>query len=138
MSISIPEYSSTLKSVALFIAVSVCLLAALPARALEPIPVPIDIEALDITNAIDLHKDAGTRLQVSTAPGADGIVRRIEVPSRTGMNSNWAVFALANTSDEQIDRLIVAPNYSEADKVKSVLAGPWVVAHREYHTQSGD
>ncbi|AMN56189.1 sensor domain-containing phosphodiesterase [Roseibium algicola] len=87
------------------------LLATLPARALEPIPVPIDVEALDITNSVDLHREAGTRLQVSTAPGADGIVRRIEVPSRDGTNTNWAVFALANTSDEQIDRLIVAPNY---------------------------
>ena len=48
---------------------------------------------------------------MSTAPGADGIVRRIEVPSRDGSNTNWAVFALANTSDEQIDRLMVAPNY---------------------------
>ncbi|NKI58771.1 EAL domain-containing protein [Labrenzia sp. PO1] len=87
------------------------MLATLPARALEPIPVPIDVEALDITNSVDLHREAGTRLQVSTAPGADGIVRRIEVPSRDGTNTNWAVFALANTSDEQIDRLIVAPNY---------------------------
>ena len=82
-----------------------------PALALEPIPVPIDVEALDVTDSIEMHRDAGTRLQVSTAPGADGIVRRIEVPSRDGSNTNWAVFALANTSDEQIDRLIVVPNY---------------------------
>lgn len=33
------------------------------------------------------------------------------MPSRDGSNTNWAVFALANTSDEQIDRLVVAPNY---------------------------
>ncbi|POF34728.1 PAS domain S-box-containing protein/diguanylate cyclase (GGDEF)-like protein [Roseibium marinum] len=83
----------------------------MPAQALEPIPVPIDVEALDITNSVELHREAGNRLQVSTAPGSDGIVRRIEVPSRDGTNTNWAVFALANTSDEQIDRLIVAPNY---------------------------
>ncbi len=52
----------------------------------------------------------GDRIQVSTAPGPDGIVRRIEVRAREG-SSNWAVFALANTSDEQIDRLIVVPHY---------------------------
>ncbi|MTI07732.1 EAL domain-containing protein [Roseibium denhamense] len=109
-------YPGRLKSVIkLFVAVvlvSLSVLAGLvPAKALEPIPVPIDVEALDISNAIDFHREAGTRLQVSTAPGADGIVRRIEVPSRDGSNTNWAVFALANTSDEQIDRLIVAPNY---------------------------
>jgi diguanylate cyclase (GGDEF)-like protein/PAS domain S-box-containing protein len=47
---------------------------------------------------------------VSTAPGPDGIVRRIEVRAREG-NNNWAVFALTNNSDEQIDRLIVVPHY---------------------------
>lgn len=81
------------------------------ALALEPIPVPLDVEALELTGAIDLYRDAGPRLQVSTAPGADGIVRRIEVSSRDGQNTNWAVFSLTNTSDEQIDRLIVAPFY---------------------------
>src|SRR6201999_441957 len=50
------------------------------------------------------------RIQVSTAPGADGIIRRIEVRAREAGN-NWAVFALANNSDEQIDRLIVVPHY---------------------------
>ena len=82
-----------------------------PAEAVEVIPVPIDIEALDITQSIDLHVDSGSRLQVSTAPGADGIVRRIEVPARDENNGDWAVFALANSSDEQIDRFIVAPNH---------------------------
>jgi diguanylate cyclase (GGDEF)-like protein/PAS domain S-box-containing protein len=102
---------SVFKNLVIALALFATLLGSLPARALEPIPVPIDVEALDITNSVDLHREAGTRLQVSTAPGADGIVRRIEVPSREGTNTNWAVFALANTSDEQIDRLIVAPNY---------------------------
>ncbi|PVB63222.1 EAL domain-containing protein [Labrenzia sp. 011] len=113
MSISSPgPFSNVFKSL---VVAAFCLIAAAfaaqPVQALEPIPVPIDIEALDITNSVELHREAGSRLQVSTAPGADGIVRRIEVPSRDGSNTNWAVFALANTSDEQIDRLIVAPNY---------------------------
>ncbi|MEO9529420.1 MAG: hypothetical protein ABJG32_18730, partial [Roseibium sp.] len=86
------------KSLAIAVSLLVSLVAAPPAQALEPIPVPIDIEALDITSSIDLHREAGNRLQVSTAPGADGIVRRIEVPSRDGTNTNWAVFSLANTS----------------------------------------
>ncbi|TYC67670.1 EAL domain-containing protein [Stappia sp. BW2] len=112
MSIMIPDpIRSVFKNLVIALALFATLLGSLPARALEPIPVPIDVEALDITNSVDLHREAGTRLQVSTAPGADGIVRRIEVPSREGTNTNWAVFALANTSDEQIDRLIVAPNY---------------------------
>lgn len=112
MSIVIPDpKTSVIRNLVIALTLFATLLATMPARALEPIPVPIDVEALDITNSVDLHREAGTRLQVSTAPGADGIVRRIEVPSRDGTNTNWAVFALANTSDEQIDRLIVAPNY---------------------------
>ena len=50
------------------------------------------------------------RIQVSTAPGTDGIVRRIEVRAREG-GQNWVVFALANNTDDQLDRLIVAPHY---------------------------
>jgi len=84
---------------------------AVPALAVEPIPVPIDADALDLTDMVEIHSNAGPRLQVSTAPGADGIVRRIEVASRDGENKSWAVFALANTSDEQIDRLLVAPYF---------------------------
>jgi diguanylate cyclase (GGDEF)-like protein/PAS domain S-box-containing protein len=49
-------------------------------------------------------------IQVSAAPGADGIVRRVQQTAREG-STNWAVFALANSGDEQIDRLIVVPNY---------------------------
>src|SRR5690606_21581792 len=77
--------------------------------ALEAVQVPLGAEALDLTDTVELYPDAGPRLQVSTAPGADGIVRRIEVNSRDDANSNWAVFALSNQSDEQIDRVIVVP-----------------------------
>ena len=65
---------------------------------------------IDLTEAVERQRSDGDRLQVSAAPGADGIVRRIEVSAREG-GTNWAVFALANSSDEQIDRLIVAPHY---------------------------
>src|ERR1700726_3052098 len=80
------------------------------ARAVEAVNVRTDAAAIDLTEAVDLQKSDGDRIQVSTAPGADAIVRRIEVRAREAGN-NWAVFALANNSDEQIDRLIVAPHY---------------------------
>src|SRR4051794_35175516 len=80
------------------------------ARAVDAINVRIDASAIDLTDAIDRPKSEGDRIQVSTAPGADGIIRRIEVRAREAGN-NWAVFALANNSDEQIDRLIVVPHY---------------------------
>src|SRR5262245_12095336 len=80
------------------------------ARAVEAINVKIDTAAIDLTGALERPKTDTDRIQVSTAPGPDGIVRRIEVRAREG-STNWAVFALANNSDEQIDRLIVAPHY---------------------------
>ena len=82
------------------------------AAALEAIAVPLDAKTIDLTGAAERYFDQGDRLQVSTAPGIDGIVRRIEVrPEGTAGSSDWAVFALANPSDEQIDRLLVAPHY---------------------------
>ncbi|WP_081852985.1 EAL domain-containing protein [Bosea sp. 117] len=85
----------------------------LPAYALDAIAVRLEALVIDIAPAVELHSSDSDRIQVSTVPGADGIVRRIEVravaPSPNG--SQWAVFALANNTDEQVDRLIVAPHY---------------------------
>ncbi len=82
------------------------------AFALEPVSVSVDDIALDLTTAIETYKRQDGTLKISTAPDAEGIVRRIEVRSKKAEGiSHWAVFSLANTSDEQIDRLIVAPHY---------------------------
>lgn len=92
-----------------------CLLGS-PAGALEAINVPLDVDALDLTRAVDRFVDVGDRIQVSTAPGPDGIVRRIEVRAREGSGvGSWVVFALTNTSNEQVDRLLVAPHFRLAD-----------------------
>jgi diguanylate cyclase (GGDEF)-like protein/PAS domain S-box-containing protein len=80
------------------------------ARAVDAVSVRTDAPALDLTGVLDLQKSDSDRIQVSTAPGTDGIVRRIEVRAREG-STNWGMFALANNSDDQIDRLIVAPHY---------------------------
>ncbi|MBX9760622.1 MAG: diguanylate cyclase, partial [Beijerinckiaceae bacterium] len=83
-----------------------------PAYAVESVRVPIDARAIDLTRAIDRYSGQGDRLQVSTAPGTDGIVRRIEVSAReTGTQPSWIVFALTNDTNEQFDRLIVAPHF---------------------------
>jgi diguanylate cyclase (GGDEF)-like protein/PAS domain S-box-containing protein len=97
-----------LTAVAVVIAAS--LLAVQTAPAVEAVNVRLDAAAIDLTAATDVQKSDGDRIQVSTAPGPDGIVRRIEVRAREG-NTNWAVLALTNNSDEQIDRLIVVPHY---------------------------
>ncbi|HZC58186.1 MAG TPA: sensor domain-containing phosphodiesterase [Xanthobacteraceae bacterium] len=80
------------------------------AHAVDAVNVRTDAAAIDLTDAVEFqHTDSG-RIQVSTAPGADGIIRRIEVRGREA-GTNWAVFALANNGEEQIDRLIVVPHY---------------------------
>jgi diguanylate cyclase (GGDEF)-like protein/PAS domain S-box-containing protein len=84
--------------------------AATAAQAVQAVNVRRDVPAIDLTEAVERQQTEGDRVQVSTAPGPDGIVRRIEVRAREGGN-NWAVFALANASDEQFDRLIVVPHY---------------------------
>jgi diguanylate cyclase (GGDEF)-like protein/PAS domain S-box-containing protein len=86
------------------------LLQAAPARAVEAVSVRLDVPAIDLTAATELKKTETDRIQVSTAPGSDGIIRRIEVRAREG-DTNWAVFALTNNSDQQFDRLIVVPHY---------------------------
>ncbi|HXO70972.1 MAG TPA: sensor domain-containing phosphodiesterase, partial [Bradyrhizobium sp.] len=81
-----------------------------PARAIDAVSVRSDAPAIDLTAILDHQRSDADRIQVSTAPGADGIVRRMLQPAREG-STNWAVFALANSGDEQIDRLIVVPHY---------------------------
>jgi diguanylate cyclase (GGDEF)-like protein/PAS domain S-box-containing protein len=80
------------------------------AGAVDAVHVRLAARAIHLTNAIIPKKTQNDRIQVSTAPGPDGIVRRIEVRAREG-STNWAVFALTNNSDQQIDRLIVVPHY---------------------------
>ncbi len=82
------------------------------AQALEAVSLPLDAPTVDLSDAVERYFNQGDRIQVSTAPGADGIVRRIEVRSESPEGtSDWIVFALANPSDEQIDRLLVVPHY---------------------------
>jgi diguanylate cyclase (GGDEF)-like protein/PAS domain S-box-containing protein len=80
------------------------------AHAIDAVSVRSDSPAIDLTGILEFQKSDSDRIQVSTAPGNDGIVRRIEVRAREG-GSNWVVFALANNTDDQLDRLIVAPHY---------------------------
>ena len=84
------------------------------AHAIEAINVPTKGQpselTVDLTGAIEYQHSDSDRVGVSTAPGPDGIVRRVEVRAREA-DTNWAVFALANNGDQQIDRLIVAPHY---------------------------
>jgi diguanylate cyclase (GGDEF)-like protein/PAS domain S-box-containing protein len=82
------------------------------ALAVQSVRVPLDADAIDLGSAIEHYSAQGDRIQVSTAPGADGIVRRIEVSAlEAGAQASWIVFALTNDTDEQMTRLIVAPHF---------------------------
>src|ERR1700722_12151919 len=71
-----------------------------PARAIESVRIPLDATAIDLTKAVERYGAQGGRLLVSTAPGSDGIVRRIEVRAlEPGSHPNWIVFALTNDTD---------------------------------------
>ncbi len=78
----------------------------------EPIKISHDDVALNLTEAVEIYRNQGDNFQISTIPSSDGIVRRIEVEAHEKRSSgDWAVFALANTTDQQLDRLIVAPHF---------------------------
>jgi len=82
------------------------------AQAVQSVRVPAEADAIDLTSAVEHYGAQGDRIQVSTAPGADGIVRRIEVSAlEAGAQPAWIVFALTNDSDEQLSRLVVAPHF---------------------------
>lgn len=82
------------------------------ASAIESVRVPLDTPAIDLTKAFDSYHSDGDHLVVSTAPGSDGIIRRIEVRAREeGTRPSWIVFALTNDTGEQLERLVVAPHF---------------------------
>lgn len=84
--------------------------AAAPARGFEVISVPEDVNAVNLSEVVEIVGGNDGRVQLSTAPDADGIIRRIEVlASQQGTNPSFALFALRNDSDQQIERLLVAP-----------------------------
>lgn len=97
-----------LLALAMFLAVALSALA--PARAFEVISVPEDVNAVNLSEILEIVPGSDGRVQLSTAPDADGIIRRIEVlASEQGTNPRFALFALRNDSDQQIERLLVAP-----------------------------
>ncbi|HET6377981.1 MAG TPA: EAL domain-containing protein [Methylocella sp.] len=88
------------------------LLTLCPAGAIESIRVPLEAQAINLSKAFETYHSDSDRLLVSTAPGSDGIVRRIEVRARDeGTRPDWIVFALTNDTSEQIERLLVAPHF---------------------------
>lgn len=84
--------------------------------AFEVIQVPDSINAINISEAVDIVDGKEGRVQLTTAASEDGIIRNIEVLAvDENTNPKWALFALENNSDVQIERLLVAPFFSLAN-----------------------
>jgi hypothetical protein len=88
---------------------TVGLVAITPAHAIEAITVRPDTPAIDLTDAAERHHTETDRLLVWAARGPGGTSKYMDVRAREESTS-WAVFALANWGDEQIERLIVVPH----------------------------
>ncbi|HKG18417.1 MAG TPA: diguanylate cyclase, partial [Candidatus Limnocylindrales bacterium] len=81
-------------------------------HAVEAVRVNLEAQAIDLTPMVERYRSDGDEIRISTAPGRDGIVRRIAVKAReSGTRPDWIVFALTNDTDEQVDRLLVAPHF---------------------------
>ncbi|MFD2238592.1 putative bifunctional diguanylate cyclase/phosphodiesterase [Aureimonas populi] len=107
-----PQPLRLLLAILLLLGSAVASLSPVLAAELQPVGISRDDTAIDLLPAVLIQQASGTSFQVSTVPGADGIVRRIEVESASGRaDAQWAVFALANNADTQIDRLVVAPHF---------------------------
>ena len=90
----------------------VCLAWPTPGQAVESVRIDLQAKAIDLTPMIERYRSDGDEIRISTAPGRDGIVRRIAVKAReSGTRPDWMVFALTNDTDEQVDRLLVAPHF---------------------------
>ena len=86
------------------------------AVAIEAISVNPDAAKMEITTKGELYEGRGDRLQIETAPGADGYIGRMAVQASTpGTDPSWLVFALSNPTDQRIVRWLVAPRYTLAN-----------------------
>ena len=73
---------------------------------------PLDGKTLDLTKTVQIFRqpDERSRFRPRPAPTASCGASRCARQEADG-GSDWAVFALANNGDEQIDRLLVAPHF---------------------------
>jgi len=86
------------------------------AKAVETILVEPGVAAINVLPMAEKHRSEGDDIQISTAAGADGIVRRIAVKAKVeGRHPDWIVFALRNDTDQSMSRWLVAPHFRLID-----------------------
>ncbi|MEG8099439.1 EAL domain-containing protein [Candidatus Liberibacter brunswickensis] len=80
--------------------------------AIEAVQISSEDSVLDLTPVTKIYANQREDFQLFTAADIDGISKRIEISaSSVNHRGDWAVFALANTSDIQLERLVVVPHY---------------------------
>jgi hypothetical protein len=91
-----------------------------PAYAIETVTVRADAPAIDLTEAIEWQRSEDGSLFIARMP-SDLTTQRGRQSGREvkGRNApaNWAIFALENTGDHQLERLIVAPHYHAIGRI---------------------
>ncbi len=99
-----------------------------PAHAVDAVNVRTDAAAIDLTDALDRQRTETDRIQVSTAPGPDGIIRRIEVRGREVEHQLGGVRAVQfrRRTDRPADRDPALPD----GRLRTVLARSRIVARR--------
>ena len=85
-----------------------------PCSAIQAIHINSSLQVFDISENLEKITTNNNFVQISTAPDANNIIRRLEVKSHldiVGENYKWVAFALTNDTQEQIEKLIVVPHY---------------------------
>ena len=102
-----PGHANTLIILRLLLALAALVFVERSAFAVEAVRVSPQSRAIDLTSSIERYASTGDLIQISTAPGRDGIVRRIAVKAReSGSSPGWLAFALTNSSEEQLERIL--------------------------------
>lgn len=93
----------------------------MPVAAIEAISIDPKASVIGLSKVAEHHWTELDRLQVSTAPGPDGIIRRIEVRAQDSNGpTHWLVFALSNETDDAIDCRLVISHINEQSRVVTV------------------
>jgi len=81
------------------------------AWAVDVVRVMPEADGINLLPNVDRHRSVSDEILISTAPGADGIVRRIAVKAKAeGSQADWIVFALKNEGPGTLIRWVVAPH----------------------------
>jgi len=108
-------FQSVNKLLSIFLcSVFLCLFQITPSQATNVIEISPNEDALDISAIWDLQTTSRNVIAINAAPQPDGSILNFETRAQEiegKAEYHWGVFALTNTTDSQIERLIVTPRF---------------------------